>query len=117
MKAERDKRATILQAEGLKQSEIARAEAEKQAKILRAEAEKEADIRHAEGLKESQLLEAEGKARAIEEVSTILAGYFNSSFSSAARILLVTTISIIIAQLKPVKKLKGNLDLGLFVAL
>ena len=65
----RDKRATILQAEGLKQSEIARAEAEKQAKILRAEAEKEANIRHAEGLKESQLLEAEGKARAIEEVS------------------------------------------------
>ncbi|MDU1307827.1 MAG: SPFH domain-containing protein [Clostridium perfringens] len=69
MKAERDKRAIILQAEGLKQSEIARAEAEKQAKILRAEAEKEANIRHAEGLKESQLLEAEGKARAIEEVS------------------------------------------------
>ncbi|HBF5834838.1 TPA: DUF819 family protein [Clostridioides difficile] len=53
----------------------------------------------------------------VTEVSTILAGYFNSSFSSAARILLVTTISIIIAQLKPVKKLKGNLDLGLFVAL
>ncbi|HBF2861678.1 TPA: DUF819 family protein [Clostridioides difficile] len=53
----------------------------------------------------------------VTEVSTILAGYFNSSFSSAARILLVTTISIIIAQLKPIKKLKGNLDLGLFVAL
>ena len=53
----------------------------------------------------------------VTEVSTILAGYFNSSFSSAARILLVTTISIIIAQLKPVKKLRGNLDLGLFVAL
>lgn len=53
----------------------------------------------------------------VTEVATILAGYFNSSFSSAARILLVTTISIIIAQLKPVKKLKGNLDLGLFVAL
>ncbi|MDN9539253.1 DUF819 family protein [Clostridioides difficile] len=53
----------------------------------------------------------------VTEVSTILAGYFNSSFSSATRILLVTTISIIIAQLKPVKKLKGNLDLGLFVAL
>ena len=33
MKAERDKRATILQAEGLKQSEIARAEAEKQVKF------------------------------------------------------------------------------------
>ncbi|MCC0640337.1 MULTISPECIES: DUF819 domain-containing protein [unclassified Clostridioides] len=53
----------------------------------------------------------------VTEVATILSGYFSSSFSSAARILLVTTISIIIAQLKPVKKLKGNLDLGLFVAL
>lgn len=69
MKAERDKRAAILQAEGQKQSEIARAEGEKQAKILQAEAEKEANIRRAEGLKESQLLEAEGKARAIEEVA------------------------------------------------
>lgn len=69
MKAERDKRAIILQAEGLKQSEIAKAEGEKQSKILRAEAEKEANIRRAEGLKESQLLEAEGKAKAIEAIS------------------------------------------------
>lgn len=53
----------------------------------------------------------------VTEVATVLSGYFSSSFSSAARILLVTTISIIIAQLKPVKKLRGNLDLGLFVAL
>lgn len=69
MKAERDKRAAILQAEGMKQSEIARAEGEKQSKILQAEAEKEANIRRAEGLKESQLLEAEGKARAIEAIA------------------------------------------------
>jgi regulator of protease activity HflC (stomatin/prohibitin superfamily) len=69
MKAERDKRAAILQAEGMKQAEIARAEGEKQGKILQAEAEKEANIRKAEGLKESQLLEAEGKARAIEAIA------------------------------------------------
>jgi regulator of protease activity HflC (stomatin/prohibitin superfamily) len=69
MKAERDKRAVILQAEGQKQSEIARAEGEKQSRILQAEAEKEANIRHAEGLRESQLLEAEGKAKAIEIVA------------------------------------------------
>lgn len=69
MRAERDKRAIILQAEGQKQSEIARAEGEKQAKILEAEAAKEANIRRAEGLKESQLLEAEGKARAIEAIA------------------------------------------------
>lgn len=69
MKAERDKRAVILQAEGEKQSDIARAEGEKQAKILTAEADKEANIRRAEGMKESQLLEAEGKAKAIEAIA------------------------------------------------
>ncbi|MBP1888826.1 regulator of protease activity HflC (stomatin/prohibitin superfamily) [Clostridium moniliforme] len=69
MKAERDKRAMILQAEGSRQSQIEKAEGEKQARILEAEAQKEAQIRKAEGLKESQLLEAEGKAKAIEEIA------------------------------------------------
>ena len=69
MRAERDKRAMILQAEGLRQSQIEKAEGEKQSKILEAEAEKEANIRRAEGLKESQLLEAEGKAKAIEQIA------------------------------------------------
>ena len=69
MKAERDKRATILQAEGQRQSQIEKAEGEKRGKILAAEADKEANIRRAEGLKESQLLEAEGKAKAIEQIS------------------------------------------------
>ncbi|MBQ3420482.1 MAG: SPFH/Band 7/PHB domain protein [Romboutsia sp.] len=69
MKAERDKRAMILQAEGLRQSQIEKAEGEKRSKILAAEAEKEANIRRAEGLRESQLLEAEGKAKAIEQIA------------------------------------------------
>lgn len=69
MRAERDKRAAILQAEGEKQSAISIAEGQKQSKILQAEAEKEANIRRAEGLRESQLLEAEGKARAIETIA------------------------------------------------
>ncbi|MBB6714759.1 SPFH domain-containing protein [Clostridium gasigenes] len=69
MKAERDKRATILVAEGQRQSQIEKAEGEKRAKILAAEADKEANIRRAEGLKESQLLEAEGKASAIQKIS------------------------------------------------
>ncbi len=69
MKAERSKRAMILEAEGQRQSQIEKAEGEKRSKILAAEAEKEANIRRAEGLKESQLLEAEGKAKAIEEIS------------------------------------------------
>jgi regulator of protease activity HflC (stomatin/prohibitin superfamily) len=69
MRAERDKRAVILEAEGARQSAISRSEGDKQSKILQAEAEKEANIRRAEGLKESQLLEAEGKAKAIEAVA------------------------------------------------
>lgn len=69
MKAERDKRAAILDAEGKRASSIAIAEGEKQAKILQAEGEKEANIRRAEGLKQSQMLEAEGKARAIEVIA------------------------------------------------
>lgn len=69
MKAERDKRAMILQAEGQRQSQIEKAEGEKRARILEAEAQKEAQIRRAEGLRESQLLEAEGKAKAIEAIA------------------------------------------------
>jgi regulator of protease activity HflC (stomatin/prohibitin superfamily) len=69
MKAEREKRAAILIAEGDRESSIARAEGEKRSNILRAEAEKESNIRIAEGMKESQLLEAEGKAKAIEAIS------------------------------------------------
>jgi len=69
MRAERDKRAMILQAEGIRQSQIEKAEGEKKSKILEAEAQKEAQIRRSEGLKEAQLLEAEGKAKAIEAIA------------------------------------------------
>ena len=57
MRAERDRRAAILTAEGVKQSQILTAEGEKQSAILRAE-----------GLREAQILEAEGEAKAIETV-------------------------------------------------
>ncbi len=49
MRAERDRRAAILSAEGVKQSEILRAEGEKQAAILRAEGERQAKILAAQG--------------------------------------------------------------------
>ncbi len=69
MKAERSKRAIILEAEAAKQDMILRAEGERQSKILRAEAEREAMIRVAEGKKQAQLLEAEGEASAIRAVA------------------------------------------------
>jgi regulator of protease activity HflC (stomatin/prohibitin superfamily) len=49
MRAERDRRATILHAEGLKQSQILTAEGEKQAAVLRAEGDRQARILTAEG--------------------------------------------------------------------
>ena len=60
MKAERDRRAVILEAEGHRQSEILRAEGEKQAAILEAEGEKEAAFREAEA--RERLAEAEATA-------------------------------------------------------
>lgn len=60
MKAEREKRALILEAEGLKQSAILKADGEKQAVILRAEGDKEAAFRQSEA--RERLAEAEGKA-------------------------------------------------------
>ncbi len=57
MRAERDRRATILTAEGVKQSQILTAEGEKQSQILRAE-----------GDAQSKILTAEGEARAILQV-------------------------------------------------
>ena len=68
MKAERNKRAIILEAEAAKQDKVLRAEGEKQSKILMAEGDKEARIREAEGLKEAKELEAQG-AKAIEEIA------------------------------------------------
>ena len=57
MRAERDRRAAILTAEGVKQSQILTAEGEKQSAILRAE-----------GQREAQMLQAEGQSQAIETV-------------------------------------------------
>jgi regulator of protease activity HflC (stomatin/prohibitin superfamily) len=57
MRADREKRATILEAEGIKQSQILTAEGEKQSSILRAEGQRQAAI-----------LQAEGQAKAIDTV-------------------------------------------------
>jgi regulator of protease activity HflC (stomatin/prohibitin superfamily) len=60
MKAEREKRANILEAEGFRQAEILKAEGEKQAAILEAEGKREAAFREAEA--RERLAEAEAKA-------------------------------------------------------
>ncbi|WP_371825333.1 SPFH domain-containing protein [Paenibacillus soyae] len=69
MKAERSKRAMVLEAEAAKQDMILRAEGDKQSKILKAEGEKEARIRAAEGQRQAQELEALGEAKAIQSIA------------------------------------------------
>lgn len=69
MKAERSKRAMVLEAEAAKQDMILRAEGDKQSKILKAEGEKEARIRQAEGQRQAQELEALGEAKAIQSIA------------------------------------------------
>ncbi|MGU3433170.1 SPFH domain-containing protein [Actinomycetes bacterium M1A6_2h] len=79
MKADREKRATILTAEGHRESSIKTAEGEKQSQILSAEGAKQASILAAEGERQSRILraqgeraakylQAQGEAKAIEKV-------------------------------------------------
>jgi len=79
MRADRDKRAVILTAEGQRESsikmaegqkvaQILSAEGEKQAVILSAEAERQSQILRAEGERAAQFLTAQGQAKAIETV-------------------------------------------------
>jgi regulator of protease activity HflC (stomatin/prohibitin superfamily) len=69
MKAEREKRAEILQAEGLRQSAILKAEGQKQSQILEAEGRREAALRDAEARERS----AQAEAKATEVVSAAIA--------------------------------------------
>ena len=68
MKAERDKRATILEAEGFRQAAITRAEGSRQSQILEAEGMAEAVKKKADAEKYRQIMVAEGQAEAILDV-------------------------------------------------
>ncbi len=69
MKAERDRRAAILEAEGLKKSAILKAEGEKEAAINQAEGTKKAEILKAEGFAQARLIEADAEKEAIRRIT------------------------------------------------
>ena len=99
MKADREKRAMILNAEGQREADIKTAEGEKQAKILAAEgekhaailaaeAERQAVILRAEGERAGMFLRAQGEARAIQKVNAaIRAAQFGDSLEQFAKTL------------------------------
>lgn len=68
MRADRDKRAAILTAEGQRQSAILSAEGNKQAAILSAEGDRESAILRAQADRESSILRAQGEGQAIQTV-------------------------------------------------
>ena len=74
MKAERDRRAAILEAEGLKKAAILEAEGVKESQINKAEGEKQAEILVAEGKAQARIREAEGEAQAIKNIIDALSG-------------------------------------------
>ncbi len=72
-KAEQDRRATILEAEGIKKSAILTAEGEKMAAINKAEGEKQAEILRAEGIAQARIIEADAEKEAINRIVNALA--------------------------------------------
>ena len=74
MKAEREKRAQILEAEAAKQSEVLRSEGEKVARINKAEAEKQTKILEAQGKAEAKIVQAQAEADAIRCVAASIKG-------------------------------------------
>jgi hypothetical protein len=68
MRADRDKRAAILTAEGMRQSAVLSAEGQKQSAILTAQGDKESRILRAQAEREARILKAQGEAQAITTV-------------------------------------------------
>lgn len=72
-KAEQDRRATILEAEGIKKAAILKAEGEKLSAINRAEGEKQSEILKAEGIAQARIIEADAEKEAIGRIINALA--------------------------------------------
>ncbi|WP_428898056.1 Regulator of protease activity HflC [Parelusimicrobium proximum] len=77
MRAERDKRAAILEAEGLKQAQILKAEGFKESEIRRAEGEQQKRVLEADGEAKARIRVAEGESEAVAKVTASLKDFAN----------------------------------------
>ena len=74
MNSERERRAAVLQADGIKEAAITVAEGEKQAVILKAEGVRQAEILNAEGDQQATVLRAQGYAEALAAIHKVAGG-------------------------------------------
>ena len=74
MNSERERRAAVLQADGIKEAAITVAEGEKQAAILKAEGNRESEILNAQGDQQATVLRAEGYAEALKAIHGVAQG-------------------------------------------
>lgn len=74
MRAERDRRAAVLEAEGMKKAAILQAEGARESEIARAEGERQAAILEAEGKADARITTAKAEAEAIEIIKTAIGG-------------------------------------------
>ena len=74
MNSERERRAAVLQADGIKEAAITVAEGEKQAAILKAEGSRESEILNAEGDQQATVLRAQGYAEALSAIHGVAQG-------------------------------------------
>jgi regulator of protease activity HflC (stomatin/prohibitin superfamily) len=74
MRAERDRRAVVLEAEGLKAADILKAEGVRDADVFRAEGERKAAILIAEGQAQARVLASEAEAESIRRVTAAISG-------------------------------------------
>ena len=74
MNSERERRAAVLQADGIKEAAITVAEGEKQAAILKAECNRESEILNAQGDQQATVLRAEGYAEALKAIHGVAQG-------------------------------------------
>ncbi len=74
MNSERERRAAVLQADGIKEAAITVAEGEKQAAILKAEGSRQSEILNAEGDQQATVLRAQGYAEALSAIHGVAQG-------------------------------------------
>ena len=74
MNSERERRAAVLQADGIKEAAITVAEGEKQAAILKAEGNRASEILNAQGDQQATVLRAEGYAEALKAIHGVAQG-------------------------------------------